>query len=76
MKNFEEKFGLKEDELGKILGGLTEGLTEDGSQRAMGCTICETCLFGCTGSCSSCNNSCAGCEICTFCVGVAFVVVK
>ena len=60
MENFEEKFGLKTEEMDEILGGVVAPVE-----------AAAACGSGCLVMCSSC----VGCSSnCTFCVGaVAFL---
>ena len=53
MKNIEEKFGLNTEEMGKILGGLTDAMD---SQNALA-SRCTTCML-----------FCVVCAVCTGCV--------
>jgi len=52
-KTFEEKFGLKTEEIEEILGGVVEleKLEEAGLLGCTSCLICEICTF-CVSSCT------------------------
>jgi hypothetical protein len=56
-KKFEEKFGLKTEEMDEILGGLTSPVTE--SIVVSGCWSCSSRCFVC--------YSCVACESCSAC---------
>ena len=57
-KTFEEKFGLKTEEMEEILGGVVEFAVDAANSCsfcAPGCLWCTTCI-GCTGDCYSCTT--------------------
>jgi hypothetical protein len=61
-KKFEEKFGLKTEEMEEILGGLTSPSATIVVGPA--CSFCKTCIM-CT--------SCTYCSTCVMCQSFAFV---
>lgn len=55
MNQFIEKFGLQDEELDKILGGLEDPV--DSESLAEGCSQCtSTCMIACSGSCTACTG--------------------
>lgn len=59
-KKFEEKFGLKVEEMEEILGGLTSPDQQGAEQPQCGvacstCVYCTSCI-GCTGGCTACKT--------------------
>jgi hypothetical protein len=61
-KKFEEKFGLKAEEMSEILGGLVSPTDTIVSSK---CALCTTCVM--------CKSSCTYCSSCVMCKSVAFV---
>jgi len=73
MNELKEKFGLEDNELSKILGGLTDGTPNcmggggDLEEAAGNCgLICSACIT-CTGECTSCKT-------CTLCTSQTYVL--
>jgi hypothetical protein len=55
-KKFEEKFGLKTEEMNEILGGVVQQTVQD----AGACTMCSACIYCST--CIGCTNGCTACK--------------
>jgi len=62
----EEKFSLTEEELGKILGGLTNGYDSMDPDYAQG-----NCGIMCS-SCVTCSSNCTSCSSCVLCTSTSF----
>jgi len=58
-KTFEEKFGLKAEELEKILGGVYQSIGLDNEQEASSCE--GGCMIACN-TCVGCSSECMGCK--------------
>jgi len=64
-KTFEEKFGLKTEEMEEILGGVVEKFTEFQSICSSDCLMCSSCV--------TCTSDCTLCSECYMCKMIAFV---
>ena len=54
-KKFEEKFGLKAEEMEEILGGIVAALEVEASAEG-GCFMCTTSCVSCTTTCTACQK--------------------